>query len=59
MISKCFVINFIRFEPSTKQVQNAINHNAVDKWQKKISLKVQKEIWSRCPMLKKLGYKEK
>lgn len=45
-----------RLEPSSNQVKEAVHTNAMEKWKEKMPLKIQKEIYKECDLLKELGY---
>ena len=48
---------FIRMEPSTNQVKEAVYIKAVDKWREVIPLHMQKTMYRTAPLLQQLGYK--
>ena len=50
-------LHFIRMEPSTNQVKEAVYIKAIDKWREVIPLNMQKTMYRTAPLLQQLGYK--
>lgn len=48
---------FLRMEPSTNQVKEAVYQKAIDKWREAIPLHMQRTMYRTAPLLKTLGYK--
>lgn len=50
------IFHFNRLEPSSNQVQKAVNTDSVEKWRQKMPEDIQKQIYKQCDLLKELGY---